>query len=142
MAWMIVQEDVEIRGLGINYIGSDWIRITFAPQDQEGVTDSGSEIVYREDKPALMNLINIYALLADKSTQEIEQMYAGKGLASTRGSRTRGRVTDFKGDLAEVMSRIPDPFQERMAGFSDEKVLEILKGRKLKKCGRRPRKIG
>ena len=81
----------------------------------KAVTDSGTEIVYQDDKPALKNLINIYSLLSRKSTGEIQKMYAGKGYA------------DFKKDLAEITVNFLKPFQEKMAEFSDEKVLEILK---------------
>ena len=81
---------------------------------KKAVTDSGSEIVYRSDKPALQNLINIYALLSEKTTAEIEKMYAGRGYA------------DFKKDLAEVIIGFLKPFQARLAELNDEKVLEIL----------------
>jgi tryptophanyl-tRNA synthetase len=82
---------------------------------KKAVTDSGREIMYSDDKPALKNLINIYSLLNGKEPQEIEKMYAGKGYA------------DFKSGLAEIIIGFLQPFQKRMAGFSDEKVLEILR---------------
>ena len=82
---------------------------------KKAVTDSGSEIVYRDDKPALRNLINIYSLLSEKSTAEIEKMYAGKGYA------------DFKADLADVVVSFIKPLQEKMSELTDEKVLKILK---------------
>jgi len=81
---------------------------------KKAVTDSGSEIVYRDDKPALKNLINIYSLLSDTPTKEIERKYEGKGYA------------DFKADLAEVIVDFLRPFQDRMKDLSDEKVLKIL----------------
>lgn len=81
----------------------------------KAVTDSGTEVVYRDDKPALKNLINIYSLLSGKSTKEIEKLYVGKGYA------------DFKNDLAEVVINFLKPFQEKMKTLSDEKVLEILR---------------
>jgi len=82
---------------------------------KKAVTDSGSEIVYQNDKPALKNLINIYSLLSDKSTAEIEKMYAGKGYA------------DFKANLADVVVNFLKPFQERLNAISDTEVLQILK---------------
>lgn len=82
---------------------------------RKAVTDSGSEIVYRDDKPALKNLINIYSLLSGKLIKEIESMYAGKGYA------------DFKNDLAEIAIQFLKPLQERMEALSDEKVMGILK---------------
>lgn len=83
---------------------------------QKAVTDSGEEIIYRDDKPALKNLINIYALLNDVSTSDVEKMYAGK------------RYGDFKKGLAEVVVDFLSPFQERMAGISDSSVMEVLHG--------------
>ena len=81
---------------------------------KKAVTDSGTEIVYADDKPALQNLINIHSLLSEKSTKEIEKLYAGKGYA------------DFKTELAEVIINFLEPLQQKMAELSDEKVLEIL----------------
>jgi tryptophanyl-tRNA synthetase len=82
---------------------------------KKAVTDSGSEIKFQDDKPALRNLINIYSAFSDKSTKEIEKMYAGKGYA------------DFKNELAEVIIENLKPIQEKMKALSDEEVLKILK---------------
>ena len=81
---------------------------------KKAVTDSGSEIVYRDDKPALKNLINIYSLLSMKTPESIEAMYQGRGYG------------DFKTDLAEVVIGFLSPFQERFAAISDEETLAIL----------------
>jgi tryptophanyl-tRNA synthetase len=81
---------------------------------KKAVTDSGSEIKYQDDKPALKNLINIYSVFADISTKEVENKYAGKGYA------------DFKNDLAEVIIESLKPIQEKMKALSDEEVLKIL----------------
>lgn len=81
---------------------------------KKAVTDSGSEIVYSDEKPALKNLINIYTLLSGKTSQEIEAMYVGRGYG------------DFKTELAEVVVSFLTPFQERLASISDEQVLTIL----------------
>ena len=82
---------------------------------KKAVTDSGSEIVYSDDKPALKNLNNIYAAFSNKSPKEIEKMYMGKGYG------------DFKAELAEVIIGFLTPFQEKYSALSDEEVLEILK---------------
>lgn len=81
---------------------------------KKAVTDSGSEIIYNDDKPALKNLINIYAGFSGKDSKEIEKMYAGKSYA------------DFKNDLAEVVIANLQPIQEKMDSLSDEEVLKIL----------------
>jgi tryptophanyl-tRNA synthetase len=82
---------------------------------KKAVTDSGSEIVYDDEKPALKNLINIYASFSVKAPKEIEKMYAGKGYA------------DFKTGLAETVIAFLEPFQKRYNALSDEEVLDILK---------------
>jgi tryptophanyl-tRNA synthetase len=82
---------------------------------KKAVTDSGTEITYAEDRPALRNLINIYSLLGDQSITEITEKYKGKGYA------------DFKNDLADVVVNFLKPFQERYEALTDEKVLEILR---------------
>ena len=82
---------------------------------KKAVTDSGSEVVYSDDKPALKNLINIYTLLSGESTANMEKKYVGKGYG------------DFKADLAEVIVSFLTPLQERMKALSDEAVLAILK---------------
>jgi tryptophanyl-tRNA synthetase len=98
----------------------NYISLSDNPEDvkrkiKKAVTDSGSEIVYKDEKPALMNLINIYSLLSDSSTKEIENKYNGKNYA------------EFKNDLAEVVIDFLKPFQKKMKELSDEKVLEILR---------------
>ncbi len=82
---------------------------------KKAVTDSGAEIVYQDDKPALKNLINIYTLLSGIEIPEIEAKYRGKGYG------------DFKSDLAEIIVAFLTPFQERIALLSDEETLRILR---------------
>jgi tryptophanyl-tRNA synthetase len=81
---------------------------------KKAVTDSGSEIVYCDDKPALKNLINIYSLLDNKKPEEVEKLFMGK------------KYADFKSELAEVIIKFLEPFQNKMRELSDEKVLAIL----------------
>ena len=83
---------------------------------KKAVTDSGSEIVYSDEKPALKNLLNIYALFSGKTPQEVAASYAGKGYG------------DFKVDLAEVIIGFLMPFQERLARITDEETLAVLRG--------------
>lgn len=97
-----------------NYIALSDDAETVRRKIKKAVTDSGSEIIYANDKPALKNLINIYSLLSGKDIKEIEKMYQGKGYG------------DFKKDLAEVVVAFLEPLQKKMAEFSDKKVLEIL----------------
>lgn len=98
-----------------NYIALTDDAETVRRKIKKAVTDSGSEIVYSVEKPALKNLINIYTLLSGKSISEIETMYVGKGYG------------DFKNDLAEVVVNFLTPFQERVKNISDEEALAILR---------------
>jgi tryptophanyl-tRNA synthetase len=97
-----------------NYIALTDDADTVRRKIKKAVTDSGSEIVYNDSKPALKNLINIYTLLSGKTPQEIEALYVGRGYG------------DFKTDLADVVVHFLTPFQERLAAISDEQVLSIL----------------
>lgn len=106
-----------------NYIALSDDAETVRKKIKKAVTDSGSEIVYSDEKPALKNLINIYTLLSYKTSQEIETMYQGKGYG------------DFKTDLAEVIIGFLAPFQERLANISDEEVSEVLRAGALKAKG-------
>jgi tryptophanyl-tRNA synthetase len=97
-----------------NYIG-----ILDNPEDirrkvMKAVTDSGTEIKYSDDKPALKNLINIYCAFSGKDPKEIEKEYAGKGYA------------DFKKGLADIIISELKPIQEKYDKLSDEEVLKIL----------------
>jgi tryptophanyl-tRNA synthetase len=98
-----------------NYIGILDEPETIRKKIMKAVTDSGTEIKYSEDKPALKNLINIYAAFSGKLPKEIEKEYTGKGYA------------DFKKGLAEIIISGLKPIQDNYAKLSDEKVLEILK---------------
>lgn len=80
----------------------------------KAVTDSGTEIVYSDEKPAIKNLINIYSLLAEKSPKEVEEVYEGKGYG------------EFKKDLAEVVAKFLTEFQTKYNAISDDDVLRIL----------------
>lgn len=80
----------------------------------KAVTDSGSEIVYSEEKPALTNLINIYSLLGNIATDEVVSKYRGKGYA------------DFKKDLGNVVAEFLSSFQEKYRAISDSDVRDIL----------------
>lgn len=81
---------------------------------KHAVTDSGKEVAAGPDKPALTNLLTIYALLADTNVAALEKKYAGKGYAA------------FKKDLAEVVVDFVTPVQERLAKTDSKKVQKIL----------------
>lgn len=81
---------------------------------KRAVTDSGTEIRFDESRPAINNLLTIYHLLTDKTPQEIEDHFSGKGYAK------------LKEDLAECTIEFLKPFQERVRGIDDDKLNQIL----------------
>jgi len=80
------------------------------------VTDSDGGIYFDvENKPALSNLLNIYAQLGGRQVKRLEKDYKDKGYG------------DFKKDLAEVVGKFLEDFQEKYNAISDEQALAILK---------------
>lgn len=65
------------------------------------VTDSGSEIKSGPDKPALTNLLHIYAGLSGKTMAELENQYVGKSYG------------DFKTDLAALVGESLEALQKK-----------------------------
>ena len=70
------------------------------------VTDSGTEIVSRADKPALTNLLGIFALMTDTPVADLESRYAGAGYGQ------------FKRELGEALVAHMAPIQARLADFA------------------------
>jgi tryptophanyl-tRNA synthetase len=100
----------------------NYIALTDSPDDirrkiKRAVTDSGTEVRPAPDKPALTNLVAIYALLAGESTETVVDRYAGKGYA------------DFKADLADVTVVALAPFQARMRELEADNsyTLDVLR---------------
>ena len=81
---------------------------------KRAVTDSGTEIRFDESRPAITNLLTIYHLLTNKSQQEIEDHFGGKGYAA------------LKQELADVCIEFLKPIQERVRGIDDDKLDQIL----------------
>jgi tryptophanyl-tRNA synthetase len=70
-------------------------------------TDSGTEIVASPDKPAITNLLGIYAATIGRPVPEIEAKYEGKGYG------------DFKKDLAEIVVEGLSPIREKAYALLD-----------------------
>ncbi len=71
-------------------------------------TDSGTEIVASPDKPAITNLLGIYAALSGEAIPELEARYEGRGYG------------DLKKDLAEVVVEALSPIRERALELLDD----------------------
>ncbi|MEH7381699.1 tryptophan--tRNA ligase [Bacillus sp. JJ1533] len=83
---------------------------------KSAVTDSEGIVKFdKENKPGISNLLTIYSNFSNKSIEEIEAMYEGKGYG------------EFKADLAEVVLNEIRPIQERYYDFlNSSKLDEIL----------------
>lgn len=89
---------------------------------KKAVTDSGSEILAKEEKPAITNLLTIFSLLSGKTISDIESSYQGK------------TYSDFKNDLGQVVIEFLRPFQTRRKEFENdpERVASILEKSEIK----------
>ncbi|MEI6529286.1 MAG: tryptophan--tRNA ligase [Candidatus Falkowbacteria bacterium] len=85
------------------------------------VTDSGTDIDYDpKEKPALSNLLTIYAMLGTREVKRLVKDYVGKGYG------------DFKKDLADVVVKFLEDFQTKYNRYSDEDVMKILEDGRIK----------
>ena len=70
-------------------------------------TDSGSEVTAGPDKPAITNLLDIYAATTGKTVEQLETEYEGRGYG------------DLKKDLAEAVVEALTPVRERALALLD-----------------------
>jgi len=81
---------------------------------KRAVTDSGTEIRFDPNRPAINNLLTIYHLLTNQSTDEIEDHFSGQGYAK------------LKSELAGITIEFLKPIQERVRAIDDDKLNAIL----------------
>lgn len=77
---------------------------------KRAVTDSGSEVRFREDKPGISNLMTIYGCMTGKTMEEIEKEFDGKGYG------------DFKLAVGECVADELKPLQERYYALLEDKT--------------------
>ena len=88
---------------------------TITKKIKRAVTDSGTDIKFDETRPAINNLLTVYQLLTNKTAEQCEADFEGKGYGH------------FKTELAETVVEFLRPFQERVKEFDDEELGKILK---------------
>jgi tryptophanyl-tRNA synthetase len=88
---------------------------TITKKFKRAVTDSGTEIRFDDTRPAINNLLTIYHLVTDKTIEECEANFAGKGYGH------------FKTELAEAVVEFLRPFQAKVKDYSDAELKKILK---------------
>ncbi len=72
------------------------------------VTDSGREIVAAPDKPALSNLLTIYAVARGTGVPEAQEHFSGKGYA------------DFKRELTDALVEFLEPIRTRTQSLLED----------------------
>ena len=88
-------------------------RDTIVRKFKRAVTDSEAEVAYREGKDGINNLMSIYSAVTDKSFEEIEKEFAGKGYG------------DFKLAVGEATADMLAPMQAEFNKIiSDKKYIE------------------
>lgn len=81
---------------------------------KRAVTDSGSEVRYSADKPGISNLLDIYTACTNKTIEEAEKEFAGKGYG------------DFKMAVGEAVAVVLAPMQKEYERIVTDK--EYLDG--------------
>ncbi len=87
---------------------------TITKKIKRAVTDSGTEINFDPERPAITNLLTIYQLLTGKMADECTSHFEGKGYGQ------------FKGELAEATVEFLRPFQEKVKQYDDDSLKLIL----------------
>lgn len=82
---------------------------TVAKKIKRAVTDSGSEVKRGEGKEGIENLMSIYSAVTQKSIEDIENEFYGKGYG------------DFKNAVAEAVVETLKPIQARYADLMENK---------------------
>ncbi|MBE5730541.1 MAG: tryptophan--tRNA ligase [Clostridiales bacterium] len=72
---------------------------------KRAVTDSGNEIVVRDDKPGISNLITIYSVIAGKTTEEVQREFEGSNYATFKLAVGEA-VADFLGHIQAEYKKI------------------------------------
>lgn len=76
---------------------------------KRAVTDSGSEILYSDDKPGIKNLIDIYSTIEGKTSAQVVAEFDGKGYG------------DFKIAVGETVIAALKPIQDRCNELTKDK---------------------
>ena len=85
---------------------------------KRAVTDSEAVVRYdEENKPGISNLMSIYSAVTEKSLEETEREFEGKGYG------------DFKTAVGEVVAETLRPIQERYQHLMDSKdyLCDVMK---------------
>lgn len=77
---------------------------------KRAVTDSEASVRYRDEQPGVKNLIDIYSACTNKTPEEVEKEFDGKGYG------------DFKMAVGESVVSVLKPIQDRFAQLLQDKA--------------------
>ncbi|HKM21707.1 MAG TPA: tryptophan--tRNA ligase [Lachnospiraceae bacterium] len=83
---------------------------TIMKKCKRAVTDSEAQVRYRDEQPGVKNLIDIYSACTNKTPQEVEKEFDGKGYG------------DFKEAVGESVIAVLKPLQERVEALTKDKA--------------------
>ncbi len=97
------------------FISMDDDTATIVKKFKRAVTDSDNKIVYSPEKPGISNLLTIYCAFTDKSFEDAEKEFEGKGYG------------DFKVKVGETVAEIIEPIrQEKNKLLADKDYLDSV----------------
>ena len=82
-------------------------RDTIIRKFKRAVTDSDTVVAYREGKDGINNLMSIYSAVTDKTFEEIEKEFAGKGYGDFKlavGEATADRLAPMQNEFARIIA--------------------------------------
>lgn len=77
---------------------------------KRAVTDSEACVRYSDEKPGIKNLMDIYCACTERSTEQVEKEFDGRGYG------------EFKMAVGEAVIAVLKPLQERFAQLSEDKA--------------------
>ena len=87
------------------------------------VTDSGRDILARDDKPAVKNLLTIFSLVDGASVPELEERFAGAGYGDFKKALTETLVAGLEPIRTRFEGLMADPAETaRLVGVGAEKA--------------------
>ena len=81
---------------------------------KKAVTDSGTQILFSKESPAIYNLLTIYQAFTNKTKEEIEQYFKDK------------KYSELKEEIAKAVIEKLIPLQEKIRNIDDKKAIKIL----------------
>ncbi len=117
-----------------SFIGLNDDPDTIRRKIRRAVTDSGSEIVARDDKPAMTNLLTIFSQVTDRPIADLEVEFEGKGYGDFKNALAdaiidhltpiRLAIDEYLKDPDELTS-ILDRGTERAREYATPKMTEV-----------------